>query len=223
MAGRISYFGGIVTNGLILDLDAAKRDSYPGNGTTWRDISGNGNNGTLTNGPTFDAGNGGSIVFDGVNDLVNTSSNFLTPVAGTLCFWIKSNFVNDIYNTHSGSWNQITLWGASGLLNFRISNGTPGPGDVTISSSIVFDNIFHFVCTTWAVGGERAIWVDGTKRASLTNTLQFVPSATFEIGYKSWSPSYYNGRMCNILSYNRALSSTEILQNYNATKGRYGL
>ena len=70
MAGRIAYYGGIVTNGLVLDLDAAKRDSYPGSGTTWNDISGNVNKGTLTNGPTFDTGSGGSLVFDGVDDYV---------------------------------------------------------------------------------------------------------------------------------------------------------
>ena len=61
MAGRIAYYGGIVTNGLVLDLDAAKKDSYPGTGTSWRNIAGNSNNGTLTNGPTFNSNNGGSI------------------------------------------------------------------------------------------------------------------------------------------------------------------
>jgi hypothetical protein len=62
MAGRIAYYGGIVTNGLVLALDAAKKDSYPGSGTLWKDISGNTNNGTLINGPTFNSGNGGYCV-----------------------------------------------------------------------------------------------------------------------------------------------------------------
>ena len=66
----------IVTNGLVLYLDAANKKSYPGSGTTWTDLSGNNNTGTLTNGPTFDSNNGGSIVFDGTNDYVsNTMSN----------------------------------------------------------------------------------------------------------------------------------------------------
>ena len=72
MAGRIAYYGNIVKDGLVLDLDAAKKDSYPGTGTAWNDISGNRNNGTLTNGPTFNSSNGGSIVFDGTNDYINT-------------------------------------------------------------------------------------------------------------------------------------------------------
>ena len=70
MAGRISYYGNIVKDGLVLDLDAAKRDSYPGVGTAWNDISGFRNNGTLVNGPTYNPTNAGSIVFDGASDKV---------------------------------------------------------------------------------------------------------------------------------------------------------
>ena len=71
----------IVTSGLVLNLDAANMKSYPRSGTTWRDLSGLGNNGTLTNGPTFNSQNGGSIVFDGVDDYAsinNTIGNFGT-------------------------------------------------------------------------------------------------------------------------------------------------
>ncbi len=79
MAGRIAYYGNIVKDGLVLLLDAAKKDSYPGSGTLWRDVSGNGNNGTLTNGPIFNSNNGGSVVFDGSNDYVPlTTSNLLS-------------------------------------------------------------------------------------------------------------------------------------------------
>lgn len=69
----MSIYGGpdIITDGLVFCLDAANSKSYPGTGTAWTDLSGNDNNGTLTNGPTFDSSNGGSIVFDGVNDQVN--------------------------------------------------------------------------------------------------------------------------------------------------------
>ena len=58
----------IISNGLILALDAADKNSYPGSGTAWTDLSGNGNNGTLINGPTFNTGSLGNIVFDGVDD-----------------------------------------------------------------------------------------------------------------------------------------------------------
>jgi len=87
MAGRISYLGGIVRNGLVLDLDAAKLDSYPKFGTTWRDITFNQNNGTLVNGPTFNSGNGGSIVFDGVDDYITIPT--ITNNIYTIDFWYK--------------------------------------------------------------------------------------------------------------------------------------
>jgi Concanavalin A-like lectin/glucanases superfamily len=218
---RRSVIENVVNDGLVLYLDAGNDNSYPGIGTSWTDLSGQGITGTLTNGPTYSSANGGSIVFDGVDDRVNVSSSALGLSSGTLCFWIKSGTSRDIYHTQGGDWNQNTLWGDGTNLVLRISNGTPYPGDVAISSSLVFDNNFHFVCTQWTTGGERSIWLDGTKRASLTNTLQYVPSSTFEVGYKSWSPSYYSGNMYNVMSYNRALSATEISQNFNALKDRY--
>jgi hypothetical protein len=66
---------GLVRNGLVLALDAGRTLSYPGSGTTWTDLSGNGNTGTLTNGPTYSSANGGSLVFDGVDDYVNLGSS----------------------------------------------------------------------------------------------------------------------------------------------------
>ena len=92
MAGRIAYYGNIVTSGLVLNLDAAKRDSYPGSGTIWRDISGNGNNGTLTNGPTFNSDNYGSIAFDGVDDYVLLPNGLLSGTGDfTVNQFIKPN------------------------------------------------------------------------------------------------------------------------------------
>jgi hypothetical protein len=95
MATRYNYTGGIVTDGLVLNLDAAKVDSYPGTGTTWRDLSGNNNNGTLTNGPTFSGiGKQAAIVFDGVDDYAILPTNFFNPNAGTpftVSFWFKTS------------------------------------------------------------------------------------------------------------------------------------
>ena len=82
----------IITQGLVLALDAADRNSYPGSGTTWTDLSGNGNTGTLTNGPTYNSANGGSIVFDGSNDYVNFSYNSSLNIGGlniTLSSWVR--------------------------------------------------------------------------------------------------------------------------------------
>ena len=71
----LSHSPRIVTDGLVFCVDAANKRSYPGVGTTWTDLTANKNNGTLTNGPTFDSANGGSIVFDGTNDYVDLGSS----------------------------------------------------------------------------------------------------------------------------------------------------
>ena len=70
-----AYSPKILTDGLVFAVDAANKKSYPGSGTTWTDLAGS-NDGTLTNGPTFNSGDGGSIVFDGTDDLVDFGNNF---------------------------------------------------------------------------------------------------------------------------------------------------
>ena len=89
-----NYSPKISTDGLVLCLDAANTKSYPGSGTVWSDLSRGGNNGTLTNGPTFNSGNGGSIVFDGVNDYVDCGvSNISLPINITLISWIYQSTI----------------------------------------------------------------------------------------------------------------------------------
>ena len=83
----------IVKSGLVLYLDAGNQNSYPGTGTTWTDISRNNNNGTLTNGPTFNSENGGSIVFDGTNDYVSTA--LTSTNSFTWNVWYKTNTVSN--------------------------------------------------------------------------------------------------------------------------------
>jgi hypothetical protein len=86
--------GGMILSGelatLQLYLDAGNASSYPGSGTTWTDLSGNGRNGTLTNGPTYSSANGGSIVFDGTDDFVQCTGS-LTVTAATFVTWIRRN------------------------------------------------------------------------------------------------------------------------------------
>ena len=86
-------FTPIVTDGLILYLDAANTKSYISGSTDWYDLTTYNNDGTLTNGPTFSSTNGGSIVFDGVNDYVQVNnSDILNPTQTiTLSVWSKFN------------------------------------------------------------------------------------------------------------------------------------
>lgn len=237
MAGRISYYGGIVKDNLVLDLDAAKIQSYPRTGTLWNDISGFQNNGTLTNGPTFSSDNGGSIVFDGANDYVdcgNGPSTMLTT-NGTLSVWCK-------INTYTGTtpyWSivgrggeagfdtngySIWYWNDFGRISGSIANRTPierlSITNTFGTSSSVGNNITNFTMT-WDMTSLK-VFTNGvlisTKLYSFgagdtTSTSFFVGKGPFN--------RYAPVNVYQTLVYNRTLSNAEVLQNYNATKGRY--
>lgn len=228
MAGRITYYGGIVTQGLVLALDAAKRDSYAGTGTAWNDISGNRNNGTLINGPTYDAGNGGSIVFDGVDDY--TSLNFINPFQETIIVWVKSN---------TTTWNENGWISSSRRQNGHIihpNQGATSVGFYVLNSSAGFTLIGtitpssitapNMYCITTNGSNSHKIYLNGSLQATNTTSITRTTSPTsqtYEIAKDDAVARYGNGTYYNILRYNRELSATEVLQNYNATRGRFGL
>ena len=223
-----NYSPKIVTDGLVLYLDAANTRSYPGTGTTWSDLSRSGNNGSLINGPTFNSGNGGSIVFDGVNDY--TSLNFINPFQETIIIWVKSN---------TATWNENGWISSSRRQNGHIIHPNQGPAGVgfyilnsvagftlvgTITpSSITLPNMY---CITTNGSNSHKIYLNGslqtTNTTSITRTT--TPSLqTYEIAKDDTVARYGNGTYYNVLRYNRELSASEILQNYNATKTRFGL
>ena len=216
MAGRISYYGNIVKDGLVLDLDAAKRDSYPGTGTAWNDISGFRNNGVLINGPTFNSGNGGSIVFDGSNDYVNlgnpTSLNILNF---TVCIWSKSSTFTDYQN--------LIFKGDGGAGQYGIAINSLGQWTVQPNVSFISDtltlNAWNFLVGTYN-GTQITAYRNGEQKTQYSIS-QTNRGNTITIGGDIVNNRYLNGSISQTLIYNRALSATEVLQNYNATKGRY--
>lgn len=235
MAGRIAYYGGIVTNGLVLDLDAAKKDSYPGTGTSWRDISGNSNNGTLINGPTFNSNNGGAIVFDGVDDYGNlgTSIDFSTYTNGfTIGFWVKvlntlqtNRYLFSKRNT-AGDDNQFSIVYGYVSNTFELYGGASGGASQNIrtnSQISVNDTNWHFLYYT--VGATTIGYLDGVvKFTNIYPSLTFVSSTNNNLLTTFNAAGFYgNLSLGNMVLYNRILSSTEITQNYNALRGRYGL
>jgi hypothetical protein len=236
MATRYNYTGGIVTNGLVLNLDAAKVDSYPGTGTTWNDISGNNNNGTLTNGPTFSGiGKQAAIVFDGTDDYVVVNNFPQLPVsssARTINIWFNPNAL-----TWQSNINNLFFYGTTGTtgatfgIDFDIypvmeiytwgGNGK----DLMFSSS--------FAQTGWA---NIAVTYDGSTSIKIyengtnTQTLNLVSpcntgNTNVWIGSinPAYQPWYYDGKVSVSQIYNRALSAAEVSQNFNALRGRYGI
>jgi len=223
MAGRIAYYGGIVTNGLILDLDAAKKDSYPTTGTAWNDISGNRNNGTLTNGPTFNSANGGLIVFDGIDDYVNCgNASSIQITVGSISAWVKTSTPGISYRGIVAKQNAWALFVRDSIL-VAYSWGTGG-GERTTGINIA-DNTWKHVALTFTetVGtpsNNAVIYLNGSAvlTTTITNSNQTV---SLQIAEANASQNL-NGNISNVQVYNRVLPASEILQNFNAQKTRFG-
>jgi hypothetical protein len=231
----MSFYNGptVVTNGLVLSLDAADRNSYPGSGTTWRDMSGRGNTGTLINGLTFDSGRGGSIVFDGDNDHVTTlfTTNIVTT-GFTFSIW----FYGTKSTTHflaafvkDGDQNTIFRIERFSAGNDTIEFGHSPNGGSIASNELIsynFPNNVWTYCTIIYDGSYKYIYKNGTLDAtsSANQTLTYYSDAALRIGARQDGTLFpFGGNIAQVSIYNRALSATEVLQNYNATKSRFGL
>lgn len=234
MAGRVAYYGNIVKDGLILDMDAAKRDSYPGTGITWNDISGFQYNGTLTNGPTFNSANGGSIVFDGVDDRVSRTTNINTGQNFTVNAWIYPTLLGITRRAVAAtSYNYTSLngWffstaGANTNNTFFFTVGVDNAYRVAVANTLSLNQWAYISAVCQNGGGSINLYKNGIETSYAatvlsTNTLVYT-SPQFNVGYRdAGTPDPYTGNISIVQIYNRALSATEILQNYNATKGRY--
>jgi len=219
----------IVTNGLVLALDAADKNSYRGSGTNWQDLSGTVNSGSLTNGPTFSGANQGTFVFDGTDDNVQlgNASAFLPTSAITINCWAKTRVVQvykKIFVTVTVGTQSITgIYFSLGpgpyiYLGIITNNGTQYVGTYTDPSTSAFSNF----CGTYD-GANIRLYLNGTLLATQAHTGTIVNTGIGRIsGYDNGS-EIWDGNISTFSIYNRALSTSEILQNYNATKTRFGL
>jgi hypothetical protein len=206
----------IVTDGLVLCLDAANRKSYPGTGTAWNDLSGNGNNGTLVNGVGYSSNNGGSLVFDGVNDYVTSSFTFTAGQAVTISGWLYSTASTSAYRNFVDTLSSRPMiwWDTQGKIEFDTGSGYRTPS--------VYRNQWVYVALVKPSGTTVASYYVNGVFASNGGVSYSVPAST---------PTWFNrsagqtwiGNCSNVSIYNRALTPQEIQQNYNALKGRYGL
>jgi hypothetical protein len=219
MATRYNYTGGIVTNGLVLNLDAAKTDSYPGTGTTWRDLSGNSNNGTLTNGPTFSGiGKQASIVFDGVDDYVNllTYPNFMS--AATFNVWVMKTQSKNSAGVYSFKGCMLQFDNTAIRFWFDISKN-----NIVYSFNPTLNQWYSITITQEDYLNK--IYVNSS--LSLTTTTEFpLHNGIYErkeIGTYILDNRYFLGNIPIVQVYNRALTQSEVTQNFNALRGRYGI
>ena len=227
----------LVQNGLVLALDAADKNSYVGSGTSWSDLSGNANTGTLTNGPTFSGGNGGSIVFDGTNDYVSISYNSVlnTPNGATYNIWIYPTQTGEFLNRGTSDAGATP---DNPRLYIDVSNkniyfdwsSVSVDRYVTTTNNSFNSNSWIQITATVTVGGRMEVYINGTVctytiRSNADTMPNPLPNTNdpIQIGGATWIPRYFGGRISIVSLYNRALSATEALQNYNATKTRFGL
>ena len=245
-----SYGKSIVTDGLVFYVDAGNDNSYPGTGGTWSDLVG-GNDGSFNNmddvnnpSNNYDSATGGSLVFDNTDDIVvHGSSNNLTGdnlQTCTLSAWFKTTttglaYIASIKRASTDS-SLITLT-VNAISNGQISDGHAGfltrNFANTLHTSITDnnsgngynDNNWHYVAAV-VNGATRTLYIDGSQKATDTDGMQSVTGNTAPLTIGGFATSgfpsqLYGGNIANVSFYNRALSASEITQNYNALKNRF--
>lgn len=224
----------IVTSGLVLNLDAGNTKSYPRSGTIWRDLSGNNYSGSLVNGPTFNSANGGTIVFDGTNDytVLTRPAQIITSGSISINLWAKWTTVGTtistiqvlIDNNHSSSPVQGFVIQDRPDLSKKIQFGTSFATNGVTSSFQVGNGSWQNITGTFQSGSTR-LYINGVLDGISTleaNMATVQPNIS--IGYWQFTPGrYLNGNVATVQIYNRALTPTEVQQNYNAQKSRFNL
>ena len=215
----------IVTDGLVLHLDAGNSASYPGSDTTWFDLTTNSNNGTIS-GATYSSNESGYLDFDGVSDYVNFASNTLTSAATEIsCFlWVypvSDGVILGILGQNNYKHSAIEI-GSSGQLRMSLWHSSLTNRVTSTLSFNTWNNIGFTYSGTTLTG-----YVNGSSVG--TTTLTWVKPASIYFGIMATQPTsmgtsaYGDGNVSAFYTYNKALTQSEITQNYNALKGRYGL
>jgi hypothetical protein len=215
----------IVTNGLSMCLDAASPRSYPGSGTAWYDSSGTGNTGTLTNNPVYTSGINGYFTLDGVDDYI-TTGRVIVPNSSssyTVSVWCYRNRNNVGYEEIFSQWISANS-GNSFFFGFNNSNVrfTDNWNDVVVSGA-GNTGVWMNLVGVYSVS-NAFIYLNGDLSATRGSGFSYTGTGNFIIGRQGELTSeYFSGRIPQMSIYNRALTSAEITQNFNALRGRYGV
>ena len=218
----------ISESGLVLALDAGNLKSYPGIGTAWTDLSGRAGIGTLVSGVGYSGTNGGSLVFDGSNDIVNSTTSIINRAAGqeiTVSCWIKPSRTSGQYSvlcTNRSDDTTIYNWifyqhTDNGAISFHGSAQNKSTYVPTI-------NVWINVTNTVTASGVSTLYVNGVSTYTVTGyTYGNGTPGRLGIGANPGGFEHFQGNIAQALVYNRALTAGEIAQNFNATRSRFGV
>lgn len=222
------------TSGLVFCLDAVNPLSYPRSGTTWTDLTRSSFNGTLLNGPAFSNDGGGSLTFDGTDDRVDCGTNFSSIITGTNSFTIETwvypenvqNQYNNIWGNHADNFTGLVCQqNATNLNQYSWGWGTGGswgPGS----------NLFNINTQRWnhlvamRNGSNVQTYLNGILIDTTVSSANLGPSVyNFQIanGYNPSNPRLFRGKIGGLKIYSKGLSNIEVLQNFNATRNRFGV
>lgn len=232
----MSAFAGpnLIENGLVGFWDAGNTRSYPGSGTTWTDLGGRNNTGTLTNGPTFSSSNGGYIAFDGTNDYVDCGSNYsgLFSSGFTWGAWIQIptgaafRRILTINTTDNTNYQNFLQTSTTRTVQAGFSFTTPGPVSLYKEGTTAL-NVDTWYYVTATMSSSVNIYVNGVNDSGTTSGTPSLSNSygRLEIGRLIQSSVAYYGQsfISNAHLYNRELSQSEISQNFNALRGRFGI
>ena len=235
----VAYNPRIITDGLILNLDAANTKSYPGSGTTWTDLSNENNHSTISN---FAVGslNGGTLTADGANSfgVINAAAS-LQPASITIEVMCKpiyndQNYANVISyppndDVHQSPWMiyAIYLQHVSGNITSRPLHSRFG-GTMVVSSAGAFDfNAWNHLVVTFHNQAVK-FYRDGNVHSTHSISPSTINYSGYEnqnvfIGQNPSGSEDFEGEYSNVKLYNRALTDAEVSQNFNAIRGRFGL
>ena len=225
----LSHSPRIATDGLVLCLDASDPQSYSGSGTAWSDRSGNGNNASLSNGPTFNSD--GYFELDGADDRITSGSKLSGTENGSIYFWCNptSSNPNAMLAYQSTGVGRIWIYvSSSGVLNLNTYFGSGKDFYLSGPSSSIKDK-WGLITVTFDRNGYQKIYYNAELTAS--RDISTASSISWNSGYLSLGGFDYNGpswytaqnKAAKFMVYNVEHTSAQILQNYNAQKSKFGL
>jgi len=218
----------IVTDGLVLALDAGNVKSYVSGSTTWFDKSGRDNNGTLVNGPTFNSANLGSVVFDGVDDYITLPNGLLSGTGDfTVNQWIKSDS-NELGGTIFGNYpsGNLQLFFGYNFIGMWLNNNSTYLGTSPWNTTLPEFTTQPVMITALRSGSTTYFYINSSlKKTGSSSSSIGTSSNIFRIGDNSNNSSseQFKGGVYSTQIYNRALSADEVSQNFNALRGRFGI